>query len=52
MATAIRHIPALLGKEAALFIEQADRALLTKGSVDFTEQRRAKDVILRKAKLR
>lgn len=47
----IKSIPTLKGKEAERFAEEADKALLNKGKVDFSKHIREARSVLKKAKM-
>jgi hypothetical protein len=52
MAIVIKSIPILKKKSAKSFVKKADNSLSLKGSVDFSQQVKVTDAILKKAKLR
>ena len=51
MATAIKQIPVLKGKEASAFVKKADKNLQEKHTVDFSKQAKNAQLILAKAKI-
>lgn len=51
MAIEIKSIPTLKGKEAERFMQEAEKAFLNKGKVDFSKHIQEARSVLKKAKM-